>query len=154
MRERANELAARIQREIGIGIERDHVADVPQLFDLADDGGKARIGGASQQPVELVELPALALPPHPAAFRRIPLAATMQEIEPPRAVLLVQPGDQLGRQIDQRTIRRERLRVGVGHIAQQRKSQVFVVIGEGAHLETVHELPDVRLRRQASKGRR
>ena len=90
MGQRAHQLASRVQRQIGVRIERDHVPHGLQLARLADDDVERRVGGASQHPIELVQLPALPLPSHPPPLRRIPDAAPMQQVEASRSVPSVQ----------------------------------------------------------------
>ena len=63
---------------------------------VADRDGEARVGGAAQQPVELLDLAALALPSHPQAFALVPLAEPMEQEEAVGAavgVLGVERGD-------------------------------------------------------------
>ena len=53
---------------------------------VADRYGEARVGGAAQQPVELLDLAALALPPHPQPFAGVPLPQAMEQEEAVGAV--------------------------------------------------------------------
>ncbi len=55
----------------GIGIERDDVAHIGRhLRRVAGDRHEGGVGGAAQQPVEFVQLAALALPSHPFVLAR------------------------------------------------------------------------------------
>ena len=76
----ADQLPRRVARQAGVGVERDAVADLRQDGQVADlDGGRVR--RAAQQAIELLDLAALALPSHPAAFLAIPLPGAVEEIE-------------------------------------------------------------------------
>src|SRR5919204_1475704 len=80
MRHGADEAIDGAARQASIGIERDHVADISRW--LADVREEARVGRAAQQAIELVELPALALPSHPRVLGLIPQPAAVEEKEP------------------------------------------------------------------------
>jgi hypothetical protein len=67
-------------RQAGVGIQTDDVLYARRRArQLAVDGDETRVGGSQQQPVELAQLAALSLPPHPAAFLGVPLALSMQQ---------------------------------------------------------------------------
>ncbi len=75
MRQRADQPPAGFHRQLRVGVERDHVADGRQNRRLAVLDDEARVGRAAQQAVELGQLAALALGPHPAALARRSTAA-------------------------------------------------------------------------------
>src|SRR5437867_645237 len=75
------ELPGRLARQPGVAVERDAVAHLREDAELADLHVEARVGGAPQQAVELLDLAALALPSHPHALARVPLADAVEEEE-------------------------------------------------------------------------
>ena len=60
-----------------------------RIGEIADRHGEARVGGAAQQAVELLDLAALALPSHPQPFALVPLPQAMEQEEPVRAAVRV-----------------------------------------------------------------
>ena len=85
-------------RQARIRVERDDVADAGgQRRHMAIDRHERRIGGAAKQPVEFVQLAALALPADPPSFAFVPHAPAMKKEEaraiPHRPVAGVQPRD-------------------------------------------------------------
>jgi hypothetical protein len=80
MRDRAHEHARGAGREHRVRIQRDDVAAFLQRGRTADDGGK-HVGTAAQELVELAQLAALALPPHPGVLLRVPLPDAMEQEE-------------------------------------------------------------------------
>src|SRR5271156_3576424 len=82
MRHLADHLARSSARQTRVGVKRDHVAhavgDFRRAPVLAKKGGGGR---AAQQTIQLVQLAALALPSHPAAFGFIPDAPAMKQDE-------------------------------------------------------------------------
>src|SRR2546425_13031690 len=83
----ADELPGRVQGKPGIAVQGDAVADAGQHLRIAHVDAEARVLGPPQQAVELFELPALALPTDPRALARVPLARTMEQVEPVGATL-------------------------------------------------------------------
>ncbi len=81
MRDDADELLRGVARQARVGIERDAIAHRRENVQLADLHGEARVGGASQQPVEFFDLAAFALPPHPRVFPRVPAPLAMEQEE-------------------------------------------------------------------------
>ena len=69
MRHLADQPADRVARQPGVGVERDDVADAGghrwRLPARAEEGG---VGRAAQQPVQFMQLAALAFPADPARF--------------------------------------------------------------------------------------
>ena len=82
MRHLADEPERGVARQASIGIERDHILHILRhLRRAATDGHEGGIVRSAQQPVELMQLAALALPSHPFAFARIEPAMTVQQEE-------------------------------------------------------------------------
>ncbi len=78
----AHQAPHRIDRQAGIGIERDHVAHAFRCARRdAVDWQEGRVPGAAQQAVEFVQLAALAFPAHPFLLRSVPLAAALKQIK-------------------------------------------------------------------------
>ena len=109
---------------------------------------------SEQQPIEFIELAALALPAHEAAFMRVPETGPVVEIEAGFAyrrlrIALIERGDlALGFFENQRVDGAARRR-GVGPVGEQRKARVGVHVGERMHLEQTRAAGGVtRLREQ------
>src|SRR5207249_3909218 len=77
----ADELARGLARQPRVAVERDAIAHFREDAQLADLHLEARVGGAAQEAVELLDLPALALPAHPGALAGVPLADAVEEEE-------------------------------------------------------------------------
>ena len=94
MRQSPDQRRRRVRREHGISVERDHVLHASQRvwvshIDREGVGGPARVVDhgtrgptvRTQQTIELGQLPALSLPPHPDALLRIPAPGAVQKVE-------------------------------------------------------------------------
>src|SRR5690348_1376582 len=81
MNRRADEFARDVARQLCVGVERDDVTDVFQERVVRRVYDEARIAGAAEQPVELLEFAALAFPTHPTVLAGIPLTTTMEEVK-------------------------------------------------------------------------
>jgi hypothetical protein len=82
MRDRSDQGARRADRKPRIGVERDDVAHQRRgPWRRAARRDEARARRPPQQLVELVELPALALPSHPLVLARIPATRAVKEVE-------------------------------------------------------------------------
>src|SRR2546422_4790870 len=82
---------------------------------------EARVLSPPQQAVELFELPALALPADPRALAGVPLARTMEQVEPvgaPLAEAGVQVDDASAGGVQDLAVCRHLGRGGVGEIAE------------------------------------
>jgi hypothetical protein len=64
----ADQRARGVARQRRVAVERDAVAHRRQYRCVADVDDEARVLGAAQQAIELLDLPALALPAHPQAL--------------------------------------------------------------------------------------
>jgi hypothetical protein len=92
----ADQPARRAARQTSVGVEGDHVAHPGGHHrSAAFDGHVGRVGGAAQQPVQLVQFAALSLPTDPLAFAFVPYTPAMEQEKAiaarPRLVLFVQP---------------------------------------------------------------
>jgi hypothetical protein len=138
MRDDADELSGHAPGQPRVAVERDAVPDLRQHGQIADDGGEARVGGAAQQPIELLDLAALAFPSHPSTFAGVPLPQAMEEEEPVGATVRV-PGVERGnarlRRRQNGGIARQRLRRGVREVAEDGEVDVRVDVAERLHLE-------------------
>src|SRR5262249_1960891 len=72
----------RVARGVRIRVQRDDEADGGQPGSGALDRCETRVARPAQEPVELVQLAALALPAHPTVHDRVPTASAMQQEEP------------------------------------------------------------------------
>ena len=90
MRQRANQAACRLERQLRVGIQRDDISHRRQgrVIPVADH--EARIRRAAEQAIELRQLASLALPSHPSAFAWIPAPLAMEVVETIRSVAGVQ----------------------------------------------------------------
>ena len=139
----ADELPRRIARQAGVGVEGDAVAHAGEDAGVTRLDGEARVRRPAQQPVELLELAALALPAHPDAFARVPLPDPVEEVEAVVPALRVARVEGLdsgtrGGQ-DGRVVRHLALR-GVGEVAEDREVDVRVQVAQGEHLEVLEQL--------------
>src|SRR5687768_2746020 len=97
----ADQPANRVARKSRVGVERDDVANINEQ-DIRQLGGRDEgcVGRTAQEPVQLVQLTALALPADPATLAFVPHSAAMQQqkaITVGRAAMaLVEPCNTLG----------------------------------------------------------
>jgi 3',5'-cyclic AMP phosphodiesterase CpdA len=153
MRHGADQLPRRIARQLGIGIQGDHVLHGAQLGRVPGHQYKGVAGaapaGAAQQCVQVRQLAALALIAHPATFPRIPAPRTVEQEEPVAArliaasrVFLVQRRNPLLGQLQQRLVLGKCFLRRVRKIGQQAEVQMCVPIGQKPHLERFDQLLD------------
>ena len=145
VRDDPDQLARHASRQPRVAVERDAVPDLRQDAQVAHRHGEARVGGAAQQPVELLDLSALALPSHPEPFALVPLAQAVKQEEPVRAAVRV-PGVERG---DARAGRLENLRVvrqrfgrRVQEVAEDGEVNVRVDVAERLHFEVRDQITD------------
>ena len=152
MRHRTDHLPCRVARKLGIGVERDHVADVGEHVDVTGDHREAIAPGAAQQCVQLLELAALALPAHPQLLPRVPATRPMQEeksvalhITARSGIFSIQRIDSGPRVLDERCVGRHRLGTGIAQVGEQREMQAWVLVCKMAHFERLEQRIDVGL---------
>ncbi len=148
---RAHETCGGTPWQSGVGIEGDDVANAARGHGggspREQDGGVRR---ATQQGVELVELAALALPPHPDALGCVPTAFAVEEQETGPApgglaVAGIQPIDGRGRCGQEGLVTGDTFVRGVQPIGQQGEAQVAFGVREMLDLQEAHLRLDVRL---------
>lgn len=76
-----DELPGGIARQLGVGVQGNHIAHVAQFGDIADDQDKVFAPLAAQQGIERHQLATLALVTHPQSLAGIPHPRAMQEQE-------------------------------------------------------------------------
>ncbi len=141
----ADETGGRITGQLRVGVERDdvfHAAEPVQIADLHREG----VESAAQELIEVEQFAALALPPHPAAFRLVVHAVPMKQEEgrsSVRTVTRIQPFDQFHTQDHERIVLVLRT-VGIGRIGEQREIQVGIAISQEADFEIEREIPHLR----------
>ena len=81
MHDDADELLRRVPRQGGVRVEGDAIADGRQNLQRSDLHRKARLLRAAQQTIELLDLPALALPAHPDLIALVPAALAVEQKE-------------------------------------------------------------------------
>ena len=139
-----------------VGVERDAVADVGQDREVADLDGEARVGGAAQQAVELLDLAALALPPHPPPLGRVPLTQAMEQEEAVGtavAVLVVERLDAGARGLENLGVARQRLGRRIAKVAEHGEVNVRVDVAERLDLEVREKIRHVLGADRASSAR-
>ena len=129
----------RVARQPGIGVEGDHKANVGRH----DGGGeKCRVRRAAQQPIELMQLAALALPPEPAPLGVVPLPTTVEQQKSIAArrgtIATVQSGDPAAGGRQKLIVVVGGLTVGVAPIGQQREMKLAVRARQIVDFELLH----------------
>ncbi len=122
MRQNPDQPLCAPHRKLGVAVERDDEASAGQPIRRSLVAHVAALGVSAKQPVELLELPALALPAHEASFGRVPARLSVQQVERPGsvlAVLRVERGDRFCGTVDQ--VPRLGGRRGIHVIGQQRE---------------------------------
>ena len=157
MRHRPDQAAGGVPRQTGIGIERDHVANGGGHDGRAPTRGhERRVVGPPEKPVELVEFPALALPPHPRALPLVPDSSAVEQEKALTAggrgtVAPVEARDPLGRRGEEPIVVRHRLRGRVGPVGEEGEAEVAVRIGQEVDLQAIDVLFDLALVRQQGR---
>ena len=117
--------------QAGVAVQRHDVADP---FGRDRPGGdEAGGGGVAQQRVQFGQLAALAFPPHPHAFGRVPQPAPVQQEEPAHAAVAVavgQPLDPLDGVVKQALVVGQFLGGGVAPVGQKREADRAQRVGE------------------------
>ena len=143
MRHGGDELARGFARQLGIGIQGDDVFDRCQRRDLAHHQRECAVGAAAHQAVQVGQLAALALVPHPGVFLRVPAARTMQQQERRLARIgQIQALDGGPGMVCERCIGFGMLGGGIGKIGQQAKAQLRIAIGQEAHFQRFGQFID------------
>ena len=133
-----DQLARHAARQPRVAVERDAVLDLRQDGQIADRHGEARVGGAAQQAVELLDLAALALPSHPQPFALVPLAQAVKQEEAVGAAVrvpCVERGDAGARGLEDLRVVRQRLGRRVEKVAEDGEMDVRVDVAERLHFE-------------------
>ena len=136
-----------------VRVERNDVADARGNFGRTGSArDERRVGGASEKPIQLVQLAALALPADPLALRLVPDTAPVEQQEAlavgHRPVALVQSRNAVARFTEQFVIVRHALALGVHPVAEQREAEVAVGARQVVDLEAFDLLGDAGARRQ------
>ena len=134
-----------VARQLRVGVERDAVPHVGQNRQVASGVSKSGVAGAAKQAVELLDLPALALPSHPHPFLLVPLAIAMEQVEAAAAVAgvaMVQGVDARSRGGQNVGVVRPVLGEGVGEVAEQREVNARIEVAERLNLEVREQLVD------------
>ena len=156
VRHLADQPVHRVARQPGVGVERDDVADAGgHRRRLPAEVQEAGVGRAAQQPVQFVQLAALAFPADPPRLAGVPdpLAVQQQEAVAAgrRTVAPIEPGDAGDRRFQQRRIAVDMLGRGIQPVGEQREMQVALRAGEVVDLQMLDLLLD---RRRGGQQRR
>ncbi len=151
MRDDADELLGDIARQAGVRVERDAIAHRRENVQFADLYAEARVEGAPEQPVEFLDLSALALPPHPDVFLGVPAPRAMKQEEAIRMVRTEPPVEGFDarlRGVENRLILGELAGVGVGEIAEDGEMDAGIEVAQREHLDVLEERRHRRRARQ------
>ncbi len=151
----ADETQRRVARQSRVGIERDDVADPVGHAVVRRE--ERRVGRAAQQPVQLVQLAALAFAAHPRALRAIEHASPVQRREArsarPGGVARVQVRDRRVDDGQQRQVVVAVLAIAVGPVGHDREVELARRARQVMHLERRDLLADLVGRRQQRRHR-
>ena len=145
VRHRADQFPRRVTRQLGIGVQGNHILHIQQNRGIADHPREAILSVAAQQRVQIRQLAALALIPHPDLFLRIPAARAMEQekrfaAHPP--ILLIQRRDPLCGEFHQRVILWLGFLRRIPPISQQRKVQAVIAIGQKSDFQRLDQRLD------------
>ena len=141
-----------------VGIQCDHVTNLCQQLGAGRGYNKTRhwvrrrpaclfltIKALENQPIKLAQLASLAFPADPLTFGLTPLARPVKEMKPHRRAAAVSPVEFLNAVLgvfENLSIVRHRFRRRIDEIAEQRKVQMLVLVGEISNLELVEQRRD------------
>src|SRR5262245_17032652 len=154
MRQGADEAAGPAAWQAGVGIERDDVPDgVGDGWRVPARRYEGRIRRAAEKTVQLVQLPALALPTHPPTLALVPRALPMEQEEPFAAtrgatMLVVEAGDARYRCGEEAIVTRHRPRRRIVSVGEEREVEIAVRVGEVVDLQALDLFPDLGFARQ------
>lgn len=140
--------------QLGVSVQGDDIAHVPELLQVADDAHEALAGAPAQEGIEVSELATLALAAHPAALGRVPLPWPLQQEEALATrdrVFVVQRPYAFAGQVKQGSIFGDCLFTGIHEVAEQREMQVFVTVGQKTNLQPFDQFLDIAGRRQQGR---
>ena len=140
---RADQQARGVARQLRVRVERDDVLHLAENARVPDDAGELAVGPAAEQRVQIAQLPALALVPHPDALLGVPAPRAVEEEERAWRVLPVQIGDQALGEKHEGLVLREGFVGGIGQVRQQSERDVFVPIAEKPDFQRFDQTLDV-----------
>ncbi len=135
----ADQLGHSVAHQARIGVQRHDVLDVGRHDIRAAEEGCILV--AAQQHVQFMQLAALALPTHPAAFCRVIEPAAVQQIESRLAIkgiTAVQRSDLALGVFENFDIVAGLLLLSVAPVAHQREIDFTMRVGEVMHLDVAH----------------
>ena len=133
-------------RESRVGVQGEDVAHRREDRQVPDLDGKAGVGRGTQQAVELLDLPPLALPAHEDAFLRVPLPIAVEQVEavvPIAHVPAVERLDAGHRRGQDLVVTGHRERPRVLEVGEDREVDFGVEVAERLHLQVRQEPLDV-----------
>ena len=145
MGQRADQPAGRVARHLGVGVERDHEADPRQARRVGAQHRIARVRSPRSSRLNSEQLAALPLPAHPAALRRVPEPAAMEQEEEVRAAVAGDTARFKARRRARRASRTQRLVLGhrlvrgVGEVGQQGEAEARVGVGQVVGLQPLEQ---------------
>ena len=142
---RPHQEVRRVAGEDGVGVQGDHVARLAQQLHVSHHRHEGVGGAAAQKAVELRELAALALPPHPDPLPGVPEARPVKQVEDlVRAAreAPVQIVDPLPGRLGDGLVLRRRFGGRVDQVAEQSELQVTVPVREKLDFQVLERLAD------------
>ena len=156
VRHLADQAMDRVARQSGVGVERDDVANAGgRGWGLPADADETGVGRTTQQPVEFVQLAALAFPADPSRFAGVPEPPAVEQKEAVatrrRAVALIEPGNAGHRRFEQRLIAFDMLGRRVEPVGEESEMQFAFRARKVMDLQTLDLCLD-RLGRRQQRG--
>ncbi len=144
VRDRGDQLASAVAGQNRVGVERDDERRRVAEVDVAELGGKRRLGLAAHLARELHQGAPLALPAHPRLDRLVVAPVTHEKVERAYAVLglvaLVELGDATDCGFDDLAVAIEPLRIGTLQIAEKPEGDVRIPVREIGDLEVLDDV--------------
>ena len=142
VRDDADQAFCRITRQLCVRVECQAVAHLGQDVGVAHTGGEAGVSGLTEQPVELLDLAAFALPAHPRAFTCVPLPVSMEQektIVVCRAEFGVERRDAAAGLFQQVAVVGRDLCGRIGKVAEDGEVDTRIEVAEGKHLHVFNQ---------------
>ena len=140
MGDRSHHAVRRSSRQLGIGVERDHEAELGKNREIPDLHGKTVVL-VQQELIEIEQLSALALPSHPSSLARVVDPVAMEKEKRAHTlsgVSFIEFTDQSRAQCHQRTFFRRGL-IGIRQIGYQRKMNITIVVAQETYFQIFHQ---------------
>ena len=144
MRDDTDQVSRGISRQARVAVERDAIPYVRQDGRVANGQHEARVRRAAKQPVEFLDLPALAFPAHPEAFVRVPLTRSVEQEEAVGTAVgmfCVERLDAFCSRVEDLCVDGQVLRLGVLEVTENGEMDVRVEVAERMHFDVRDQSP-------------